>query len=126
MEENNKVTNETEMTNGKRPCYFWKQWKYYVDIEQISLKGWIEWCNDIYMIQHRKARPRGQKIYIDPRLERAVIKARLWNKDKTEQWLKDHGYKYTMTVETRYQFPFQDENEVVLIDADANACVREA
>ena len=43
-----------------------------------------------------------------------------------EQWLKDHGYKYTMTVETRYQFPFQDENEVVLIDADANACVREA
>ena len=89
-------------------------------VEQISLKGWIEWCNELYIIQHKKRRPKNSKLFVDPRMTRAIVKARVWNKDQIEKWLNDHGYEWTMTVETKYQFPFQDESEVILVNADEN------
>lgn len=112
------ITNGTQ-EQQKPLCFYWKQWKFVVPIDQITLKGWIEWQTELYALQHRKARPKGNRIYIDTRLDKAVAKARFWNKDAIEKWLNDHGYTYTMTVETRYQFPFNDENEVRLMDADA-------
>lgn len=105
--------------DNKRRCYYWKQWKFFVDANQITLKGWVQWCDELYYIQHGKHRPKNNKIFVDPGMERAMVKARIWNRDQIEKWLTDHGYKWTVTVETRYQFPFQDENEVQLIDADA-------
>ena len=114
------VNESAETPAEKRRCYFWKQWKYYVPVEQISLKGWIEWCNELYVIQHKKRRPKNSKLFVDPRMTRAIVKARVWNKDQIEKWLNDHGYEWTMTVETKYQFPFQDESEVILVNADEN------
>lgn len=110
----------SEENKKKRRCYYWKQWKYFVDAKDISLKGWIEWCDELYFIQHKKRRPASNHIFVNPDMDRAMVKARIWNKDKIEKWLNDHGYKWTMTVETRYQFPFENENEVILVDADAN------
>lgn len=118
MENNNvAISNETE--SKKRRCYFWKQWKYYVSMNDITVKGWIEWCNELYAIQHKKRRPNNNKIFINPEIDRAMVKARVWNKDRIEKWLNDHGYKWTMTVETKYQFPFEHEDDVILVDADA-------
>lgn len=105
--------------NGKPRCYYWKQWKFFVDADQITLKGWVKWCDELYYIQHGKHRPKNNKIFVNPDMDRAVVKARIWNRARIEKWLDDHGYKWTVTVETRYQFPFHDSSEVDLVDADA-------
>ena len=103
----------------KKPCYYWKQYKYCVDISQITIKGWVEWCNELYEIQHNHPRPKNNRIFISPDMEVATVKARFWNKDKVEKWLNDHGYKWTLQEETKYQFRFDDPESVTLIDSDA-------
>jgi hypothetical protein len=107
-----------EPQQEKKPCYFWKQYKYHVDISQITLKGWVEWCNELYEIQHGKPRPKNNRIFINPEMAVATVKGRFWNKDKIEKWLNDHGYKWTRTVETKYQFHFDNPDSVNLIDSD--------
>ena len=103
----------------KKPCYFWRQYRYHVDPDAITLKGWIQWCNELYKIQHGKPRSKANKIFVPDNLKDCTVKARIWNKDQIEKWLTDHGYEWYVTVETKYQFPFDDENEVWLIDSDA-------
>ena len=120
----NEKGEEKAMKNAKKPCYFWKQYKYSVDARDITLKGWVDWCNELYMIQHGRPRPRNNRIFINPDMETAIVKGRFWNKDKIEKWLDDHGYKWTMDIETRYQFPFESEDEVLLIDSDAELMAR--
>lgn len=105
-------------TEGPKKCYFWRLYKYFVDVDQISLLGWVEWCNELYAIQHRKPRPEKNKIFIPSDLKTAMVKARCWNKDEVEKWLNDHGYRWTRVVETRYQFPFDKREDVELIDSD--------
>ena len=107
------------MEKEKKPCYFWKQYRYHVNVDEITLKGWIEWCNDMWKLQHRgQPRPADHKIFVNPTMEVATVKARFWNKGQIERWLTDHGYHWTMDVETRYQFPFENEDDVILIDSD--------
>ncbi len=103
---------------GKRRCYYWRVWKYSVDSSTISLKGWITWCNELYRIQHNKPRPKNNKIFINPDMKDAIVKARSWNKDRIEEWLTSHGYSWTVTMETKYQFAFSSSDEVELVDAD--------
>lgn len=105
-----------ETNNQKTPCYFWRIYKYYVDAGQITLRGWIDWCNELYQIQHGKKRT--GKIFVNPDMKRAMVKGRSWNKDRIEKWLDDHGYKWTCEEEIRYQYPVADPNSVRLIDAD--------
>ena len=107
-------------SNERRRCYYWKQWKFFVDADQITLKGWVRWCDDLYRIQHGKRRPKTNRIFVDPDMKQAIVKARIWNRDQIEKWLNDQGYRWTVTVETRYQFPFTHESSVELIDADAS------
>ena len=110
--------------DNKKRCYYWKTYKYHVSADQISLKGWAEWCNELFQIQHNTPRPQNKRIYINPNMDTATVKARFWNKDKIEKWLNDHGYKWTMTSETTYQFPFANPDEVELIDSDAELKAR--
>lgn len=106
---------ETENVSTK-PCYFWKVYKYAVPIEQITLKGWISWCNELYEIQHGKKRT--NRIYVDPEMKNAVVKGRIWNKDRIEKWLTDHGYTWTCSVETKYQYNTTGMENIVYVDVD--------
>ena len=102
----------------KKRCYFWKVYKYHVSIDQITLKGWIEWCNELFEIQHGKKRP-NDRIFINSDMTTATVKGRVWNKDKIEEWLNRHGYRWTQTVETKYQYPIvNDRDQIILIDSD--------
>lgn len=109
---------EKAADSEKKRCYFWKIYQYHVDVSQITMKGWVEWCNELYQIQHNKPRPKDNRIYINPDMEVATVKGRIWNKDKIEKWLDDHGYRWTQTVVTKYQWPITDENDVILVDSD--------
>lgn len=100
----------------KQSCYFWKIYKYYVPVEQITLKGWVTWCNELYKIRHGHTRP--GRIFIDPNMKRAMVKGRIWDREKIEKWLTDHGYSWTCTVETKYQYDYTNVENCVLIDAD--------
>lgn len=127
---NNEImANEQEETQVQTPekkrCYFWKQYKYFVNIESISLKGWVDWCNELYQIQHGKPRPKNNKIFINPDMRVATVKGRFWNRDKIEDWLNRHGYKWSMTMETKYQYPFDNEDDVILVDSDAELMARQ-
>lgn len=102
----------------KPRCYFWKQWKYHVSIDQITLPGWIQWCNELFQLQHGKPRPKNNHVFVNNDMTEATVKARVWNKARIEKWLKDKGYNYTVTCEMKYQFPFEKENDVILVDAD--------
>lgn len=112
------VPNATSAEEKKR-CYFWKVYKYSVDISEITLKGWVDWCNELYQIQHGKPRPKNNRIFINPDMTTAMVKGRFWNKDRIEKWLTDHGYSWTQTVETKYQWPVKDTDDVELVDSDA-------
>lgn len=112
-----------DFKHEKKRCYFWKVFKYHVDANQISLKGWVDWCNELYKIQHGKPRPKN-KIFVDPDMTVATVKGRIWNKDQIEKWLNDHGYSWTMTVETKYQWEVTDPDSVILIDSDAEVEAR--
>lgn len=115
MENNENLENPTPVK--KKPCYFWRLYKYYVDANQITLKGWIDWCNELYEIQHGKKRT--GKIFVNPVMRKAMVKGHSWNKDRIEAWLTNHGYSWTMEEEIHYQFPFNNLDEVELIDSDA-------
>lgn len=108
----------------KKRCYFWKVYKYHVPAEEITLKGWVEWCNELYQIQHNRPRPKNNRIFVSPNMEVATVKARFWNRFKIEKWLSDHGYNWTMTVETKYQYPVENTEEVELIDSDEELMAR--
>ena len=110
----------------KKRCYFWKVYKYHVDISQITLRGWVDWCNELYQIQHGKPRPKNNRIFISPDMTTATVKGRFWNKDRIEKWLTDHGYSWTQTVETKYQFAVKDTDDVELIDSDAELKARKS
>lgn len=103
----------------KKPCYFWNLYKYHVTADQLTLRGFIDWCNELYAIQYKKQRPKNNRIFVNPDLKVVTVNARFWNKDAIEKWLNDHGYKWTVTVETRYQYRFDNPDEVELIDSDA-------
>ena len=113
-----------EPKTGKKRCYFWKVYKYHVDISQITLKGWVDWCNDLYKIQHGKPRPKNNRIFVSPDMVMATVKGRFWNKDRIERWLNDHGYSWTQTVETKYQYPVKEGDDVELVDSDAELKAR--
>lgn len=106
---------DTENKEIKR-CYFWKVYRYSVPVEQITLKGWITWCNELYEIQHGKKRE--GKIFVDSEMKYAVVKGRIWNKDRIEQWLTEHGYSWTCKVDTKYQFNTTGMENVVYINVD--------
>ena len=108
----------------KKRCYFWKVYKYHVNISQITLKGWVDWCNELYQIQHGKPRPKNNRIFISPEMTTATVKGRFWNKDRIEKWLTDHGYSWTQTIETKYQYHFDNPEKVELIDSDAELKAR--
>ena len=82
------------------------------------MKGWVDWCNELYEIQHGKPRPKNNRIFINPDIKEATVKGRFWNKDKIENWLNDHGYKWTLTEETKYQWKVTDPDSVILVDSD--------
>lgn len=115
-----------EVKTGKKRCYFWKVYKYHVDISQITLKGWVDWCNDLYKIQHGKPRPKNNRIFVSPDMVMATVKGRFWNKDRIERWLNDHGYSWTQTVETKYQYPVKEGDDVELVDSDAELKARKS
>lgn len=115
-----------EVKTGKKRCYFWKVYKYHVDISQITLKGWVDWCNDLYKIQHGKPRPKNNRIFVSPDMVMATVKGRFWNKDRIERWLNDHGYSWTQTVETKYQYPVKEGDNVELVDSDAELKARKS
>ena len=102
----------------KKRCYFWRVYKYHVDISQITLRGWVDWCNELYEIQHGKKRPKNNRIFINPDMTIATVKARSWNKDRIEKWLSDHGYQWTQTVDTKYQWAIDNPDDVILVDSD--------
>lgn len=120
----NQGTEEIMQEPEKKRCYFWRVYKYHVGASQISLKGWIDWCNELYQIQHSKPRPKTNRIFIDPAMTVATVKARIWNKDRIEQWLNQHGYSWTVTVETKYQWEVENPNEVIFVDSDAEVEAR--
>lgn len=109
----------------KKPCYFWNVYKYHVDTDQLTLKGFIEWCNELYAIQYKKPRPKNNRIFVNPDMKIVTVNARFWNKDKIEKWLNDHGYTWTKTVEKRYQYHFDNPDDVELIDSDAELKARQ-
>ena len=113
-----------EYVPEKKRCYFWKVYKYHVDISQITLRGWVDWCNELYQIQHGKPRPKNNRIFISPEMTTATVKGRFWNKDRIEKWLTDHGYSWTRTVETKYQYHFDNPDDVELVDSDAELKAR--
>ena len=113
-----------EYVPEKKRCYFWKVYKYHVDISQITLRGWVDWCNELYQIQHGKPRPKNNRIFISPEMTTATVKGRFWNKDRIERWLNDHGYSWTQTIETKYQYHFDNPEKVELIDSDAELKAR--
>ena len=113
-----------EYVPEKKRCYFWKVYKYHVDISQITLRGWVDWCNELYQIQHGKPRPKNNRIFISPEMTTATVKGRFWNKDRIEKWLTDHGYSWTQTVETKYQYHFDNPDNVELVDSDAELKAR--
>lgn len=126
---NCQITEKHEMepeVHEKKRCYFWKVYKYSVDISQITLKGWVEWCNELYKIQHGRPRPKNNRIFVNPDMETAMVKGRFWNKDRIEKWLNDHGYTWTQTIETKYQYPVKDTDDVELIDSDAELKARKS
>lgn len=114
----------SEKKPEKKRCYFWKIYKYTVPIEQITLKGWIQWCTELYEIQHGKPRPEGQRLFLNPGMESVSVKARFWNWKRIENWLKDHGYVWTQTVETKFQYPVENPDEVIFVDSDAELANR--
>ena len=118
--------NMKEPVPDKKRCYFWKVYKYHVDISEITLRGWVDWCNELYQIQHGKPRPKNNRIFISPDMTMATVKGRFWNKDRIEKWLTDHGYSWTQTVETKYQFAVKDTDDVELIDSDAELKARKS
>lgn len=116
--------NMKEHVPDKKRCYFWKVYKYHVDISQITLKGWVDWCNELYQIQHGKPRPKNNRIFINPDMTTASVKGRFWNKDRIEKWLNEHGYSWTQTIETKYQYHFDNPEDVELVDSDAELKAR--
>lgn len=110
----------------KKPCYFWEVYKYHVTADQLTLKGFVDWCNELYAIQYKKPRPKNNRIFVNPDMKVATVNARFWNKDKIEKWLNDHGYQWTMTTERRYQYKFDNPEEVELIDSDAELKARKS
>ena len=118
------MTKEPE--EPRKRCYFWRQYKYHVNANDISLKGWVVWCDELYEIQHGKKRPKKNKIFVNPDMQIATVKARVWNKDRIEKWLTDHGYNWTRTEEVKYQFPVTEGDGVVLIDSDAEVLAKMA
>ena len=110
----------------KKRCYFWKVYKYHVDISEITLRGWVDWCNELYQIQHGKPRPKNNRIFVSPDMMTATVKGRFWNKDRIEKWLTNHGYSWTQTVETKYQWPVKEGEDVELVDSDAELKARKS
>lgn len=115
---NRVIEGKTSSCVIKPRCYYWKQWKFHVPVEQITLRGWIQWCNELFQLQHGKPRPKSNQIFLNADMTEATVKARVWNRARIEQWLKDHGYDYTVTCETKYQFKFENPEDVELVDAD--------
>lgn len=114
----------TPAPEEKKRCYFWKVYKYSVDISEITLRGWVDWCNELYKIQHGKPRPKNNRIFINPDMKVAMVKGRSWNKNKIEKWLTDHGYSWTCAVETKYQWQVKEGEDVELVDSDAELMAR--
>lgn len=110
----------------KKRCYFWRIYKYHVSVDQISLSGWVEWCDELFRLQHGKPRPKNNKIFVNPDMKEAIVKARVWNKDQIEKWLNDHGYRWTYTTEVKYQYAFKNADEVELVDSDAEVMARKS
>ena len=112
-------TREIPEESKKKRCYFWRIYKYHVSVDQISLSGWVEWCEELFRLQHGKPRPRNNKIFVNPDMKEAIVKARVWNKGQIEKWLNDHGYRWTYTTEIKYQYAFKNADDVELVDSDA-------
>ena len=105
-----------EQNSKQKRCYFWRIYRYSVPVEQITLKGWIDWCNELYEIQN--GRKRTSRIFIDSGMTVATVKGRVWNRDRIEKWLNDHGYSWTLETETRYQFDTTGMDNIVYVDSD--------
>jgi hypothetical protein len=114
MDETARIPEQT-----KRRCYYWKQWKFYVSTDQITLKGWLDWCNELFEIQRNRPRPKKNKIFVPIDLKEACVKARVWNKDQIQKWLDDHGYTWRVEETVKYQFKVENGEDVELIDGDA-------
>ena len=108
---------------SKKRCYFWKYYRYHVSADQLTLKGYVEWCNDLYFIRYGKPRKANDKIFVNPDMTEITVKTRFWGREKIEKWLNDHGYSWTMTEEIKYQYDFEDPSGIELVDADAEIMI---